>query len=353
MIRLVIADRDEEYTRKLILFLATKHPGQFETIAFTDIELLEEHLENNKPHLLITTEDFEAVKKKKGENCGFAYLTAENTRKINNTEAICKYQKFEDIYSRIISIYSEVGVFDSSLEKEIGDTKIITFFGVSGGAGASTMAAACAANSARQGFKTLYLNLEVFSSTSCFFHGKGSGSFEDVIFALKSKKINFKLKAESALSTDDATGVYYFEPVQNFIDILDLDDGDIKSLMLNISAMEMFDIVVVDADFKLDDRTKVLIDISSRICLIGTGSEISNDKMECFIRDVRTFEEHMRSNLSGKMVAVYNQFRSQQGKMVVSDLIPNIGGAPRVEQSTPQERAIYISKIPFMDELVR
>lgn len=351
MIKLVIADPDEGYTSKLIAFFSTRHSGQFETIAFTNEDLLIEHLAGNTPHILLATEDFEVAKKKVGDKCGFAYLTEQNVKKIGNTDAIAKYQKFEDIYSRIISIYSELGIFDASLEKEVGNTRVITFFGISGGAGSSTLAAACAVNCARAGQKTLYLNIETFSSTDEFFAGKGSGSFEDVIFALKSKKINFELKAKSAISQDEMTGVYYFRPVGNFIDILQLKDEDIKNLIINLSAMQMFDVIVIDSDFKMDDRTKVLCDISAKICMVGTGSEISNSKMESFIRDVHTFEEHMHSNIIGKLVVTYNQFRSQQGRMIVADGIQVLGGAPRVEQSVPRDKMIYISKMPFMNEL--
>ena len=62
------------------------------------------------------------------------------------------------------------------------------------------MAVSFARYFAKCGKKTLYFNTEELGDSSIYFMGEGQFSFDDLIYAVKSKKANMTLKFESTVN---------------------------------------------------------------------------------------------------------------------------------------------------------
>lgn len=349
-IKVVIAEKDKAYTAKLINNLMGNYTEQLELYSFSELELVEQYLKNESPDVVLASEEFKEVQNAVGRKTVFAYLTSYKVEEIDGVVAVCKYQKVENIYKQILNLYSELGKnFVSHAEKTEG-TQVVSFFGISGGAGASTMAAAYAIHQTMVGKKVLYLNLEKLASTSAFFSQQGTAAFDEVLFALKSKKMNLGLKIESTVLCD-STGVYFFAPCENCMDILELTEEDIQNLIEGICGMGQYDYLVIDSDFTMDNKMNLICDYSSHIVLISTGSVVNNMKMGKYIKSLHTIEERNKVSIQPKLCVLYNKFRNAVCNVMEIADVKNIGGVPMVESGTAAENAKYVAGLGFWETI--
>ncbi len=345
-IKVVIAEKDEAYTSKLIHNLSGNYSGQLEIYTFSELELLEQFLKAESPDVVLAAEEFREARENVGRKTIFSFLIPYKAEEVDGVPAICKYQKVENIYKQILSLYSELGKNYVSRSGNAEGTKVISFFGISGGAGASTLAAGYAMHQSRSGSKVLYLNLEKLASTRTFFMQEGTAAFDEVLFALKSRKMSLELKIESTVITD-ASGVNFFAPCANCMDILELTEEDIENLIEGICRMGQYDYLVIDGDFSMDAKMNVICDYSNHIVLVSTGDEISNLKMQKYVTSLHSMEERSKVNIQGKICVIYNKFRNAVCKVVENMEVRNIGGIPRLESAAAIENAKYVAGLTF------
>lgn len=208
-IKLVIADGDEKYIRRLSSYFQIHYADKLELYLFSSEEALKDFLKENVVHVILLGEDMKDFAELP-EHTACAWLVyAAGLHEFQGRRAICRFQKAERIYREILSLFSEVdGCF--GLGGGEGSTRVCLFTSAQGGAGTSTAAAAWALHLAAQGKKVFYLNLESFGESGLYFEGEGTQDFSDVIFSLKSKKSSLSVKIESSIRTD-RSGVQYFE----------------------------------------------------------------------------------------------------------------------------------------------
>ena len=195
-IKLAILEKDRSYLTRIVSAFGTKYSDKFEIYSFTDPEVALGTLNSAKIDVLLSSDAFEIDASKLPNRCAFAYLVdSMGIDLLNDQRAICKFQKADLIYKQILSIYSEKAASITGFKMTGDEVKMIVFCSASGGAGSSTMAAACAAHFAAKNQKVLYLNLEKFGASDVFFSGQGQFDMSDIIFALKSKKTNLPPEA--------------------------------------------------------------------------------------------------------------------------------------------------------------
>lgn len=348
-IKLVVGTKDKKYMEKLIGYLNGRYAEQLEIYSFTDLALLCGFLQKEGADIVLAGEEFKDAAEIKCKAI-FGFLTDYRVDDLEGKPAVCKYQKVESIYKQILSLYSELEKKFVSRKANAEGCVLVAFYGASGGVGASTMAVAYAKHQAQKGKKVLYLNLENMASTTAFFHQDGGAAFDDVLFALKSKKLNLALKIESTVRKD-GSGVFYFEPCSNCVDMLDLRDEDLKNLLDNIIMDGHYDQVVIDSDFSLDEKMNIICEYADRIVLVGTGNQISNLKMEKFMQSIATLEERNKVKLLSKILIAYNKFRNRDGKVLQIGSLEVIGGAPLLENASPAEIAGHVSKMDYWEKV--
>ena len=258
-IKLAILEKDQSYLNRIVSVFGTKYADKFQIYSFTDIDVAFSTLESAKIEVLIASDAFEVDVKKVPKRCGFAYFVeSADIETMNGQRAICKFQKADLIYKQILGIYSENVGNVSGLRFGDDTSKIIFFQSVSGGAGASSMAAACAMRFAMKGKKTLYLNLERMGSSDAFFEAEGQFDMSDIIFALKSKKTNLPMKLESCVKQAE-NGVYFYSQAKIALDMMELHFEDMKKLISEIQLTGSYDYIIVDIDFSIArDRKSVV-----------------------------------------------------------------------------------------------
>jgi hypothetical protein len=307
-IRLAVVDNDQKYAERLLKYYSNRYSEKLELSYFTTFELFKENLISRNIDAVLVSEKcnerLEAIK----DRMVVAYFTeALSIDSIHGIKAICKYQKPDLIYKEILRLFSEYD--SSSIAYKVGEndkTIIEVFMPVNGGAGASTMAVTHAKKLAAKGIRTLYLGLEKLSSTDYFFQGEGNGSFEDVIYAVKSHKPNLALKLES-LVQQDASGVYFFAGSKNAMDVLELKDEDVAILLDELQALSNYERIIVDTDNDLKNRLKILSKAAYRLLMVAEHTEIGIRKLEAVSQIMMLMESDKQIDISTKLTVICNK----------------------------------------------
>ena len=351
-IKLAILECDQSYLRRIVSVFSTKYADKFEIYSFTNSEVALSTLDNAKIDVLVANDAFDIDVNKLPKRCGFAYLVdSMDVETVNNQSAIAKFQKVDLIYKQILSIYSENAGSVSGLKLGDDSTKIIAFQSVSGGCGASTMAAACALHFAAQGKKTLYLNLEKFGSSDSFFSAEGQFDMSDIIFALKSKKANLALKLESCVK-QDPRGVYFYSQSKIALDMMELSSDDVLRLINELKLTGSYSVIILDLDFSIDRETLKVLRQAHSIVWVGDGSDVSNTKLYRAFIAFSNMEQNADSPLTNRLQLIYNKFSNKTGKTLDEIGIKNIGGNPRFEHATTAMVLGQVSSKEMFDKII-
>ena len=351
-IKLAIIENDSNYLGRIVNVFGTKYADKFQIYSFTDIEVAYATLESAKIEVLVASDSIEIDFNRIPKRCGFAYFVdSADVETVNDQRAICKFQKADLIYKQILSIYSENAGNVSGLKFGDDSSKIIVFQPVSGGVGASSVAASCAAHLASKNKKTLYLNLEKFGSADAFFSAEGQFNMSDIVFALKSKKANLAMKLESCVKQAE-NGVYFYSQSELALDILELTSDDIMNLISELQLTGSYDYIVIDSDFSIEKEALKVYRKAHSVVWVSDGSEISNTKLYRAYNALNILEQNSDSPITNRLTLIYNKFSNKTGKTLSEIGIKNIGGAPRYEHATTEQIIAQLSGMEMFDKLM-
>jgi len=351
-IKLAILEKDQSYLNRIVSVFGTKYADRFQLYSFTDMEVAFSTLETAKVEVLVASDAFEVDVSKLPKRCGFAYFVdSADVETLNGQRAICKFQKADLIYKQILSIYSENAGNVSGLKFGDDSSKIIFFQPVSGGVGASSMAAACAIHFAAKGKKTLYLNLERFGSSNLFFQADGQFDMSDIIFALKSKKTNLAMKLESCVKQAE-NGVYFYDQSKIALDMMELNSDDVMRLISELQLTGSYDYIIVDTDFSIDREALKVYRKAHTVVWVGDGSELSNMKLFRAFNALNIIAQNADSPIPTRLVLLYNKFSNKTGRMLTDIGVRDIGGAPRFEHATTQQVLTQLSAREMFDAIM-
>ncbi|MCI8465291.1 MAG: chromosome partitioning protein ParA [Lachnospiraceae bacterium] len=350
-IKLALLEKDSRYLNRMVAAFNTKYADKFEIYSFTEPEAALSALESARINVFVAGNAFEIDTNLLPKRCGFAYFVdSADVDMVNGQRAICKFQKADLIYKQILSIYSENAGSVSGLKFADDSCRIIAFTSPSGGTGSSSMAAACALHYAAQGKKTLYLNLETFGSSDLFFSAEGQFDMSDIIFALKSKKVNLAMKLESCVK-QDPRGVYFYSQAKIALDMTELGAEEIQRLVSEARLSGAYDYMILDLDFGLEQNSAEILKKAHSIVWVGDGSEISNTKLSRAYSAVATLEQNKDIPLNGRICLAYNKFSNKTGKTISDSEIRSIGGAPKYEHAETAQVLERLSALELFDKI--
>lgn len=351
-IRLAILEKDSNYLNRIVAAFSTKYSDKFEIYSFTDSEVALSTLVASRIDVLVASDVFDIDVTKIPVRCGFAYFVdSPGIDSVREQRAICKFQKADLIYKQILSVYSESAENVTGLKIDDENCKLIAFSSPSGGAGSSTMAAACALHLASAGKRTLYLNLEKYGSADLFFSADGQFDISDVIFALKSRRANLSLKLESCVK-QDKRGVYFYSQSKVALDMVELGTEEILLLISELKLTGSYDYIILDMDFGIEKKYLDIYQKTNSIVVVGDGSEISNMKIRRAYEALVLLEQNSDSRLSERFNLLYNKF-SNGASIIMEDIaMNNVGGMPRYERANTEQLLSHLSVMGVFDKIV-
>lgn len=324
-VRVAIVEQDTNYLNRLVASFNTKYADKLEIYSFSNIELARETISKTKIDVILISYNVSFDYKQLPEKSIFAYLVdASGVDFYNESPAICKFQKTEQIYKQILSLYSEKAEAITMVKGD-GDCKTLCFTSPAGGVGTTTMAAACAEHMATLGKKVLYLNLESFGVADNCFSGEGQFGLSDVVYAIKSKKNNLALKLESCVRQDNKTGVFFYSKSNNALDLLELEDDETKLLIQTIQSGGEYDYLILDLDFYPKKSFLQLLSMTQQIVFVCDNSDNGIAKTNRAVQALEIKEESEDVSILSRAALIYNKFARENNQMVEKPSISVLG----------------------------
>ena len=349
-IKIAILDPDKGYLSRFAARFNIKYAEEAELHFFTELDMALADLKKNRIDVFLASDEFEIDMTAIPKRCVFAYLVGQKgVDTLDGQHAICKFQKGDQIFRQIQSLYADVSGA-SDMDTSGQGARVIAFGSASGGVGSSTVAAACAMHYAQRMKSVLYLNLEQISSTELFFSGEGQANFRDVITALKSPMVNLKMKLDSC-TRRDPSNVAFFASADVALDMLELETEDTIKLLKQLRFHGGYDAIIVDVDFSLKESLRQVLRETDAIILVSDGTAVSNKKTERAYAALTCVESDQENPLQERIRLLYNRVSSNNGQAVALAELRSIGGAPRYTGADSREVALQLAQMDFFDNI--
>lgn len=330
-IKLAILDSSKEYLSRIDSSFGARYADRLELYKFTERDAALSTLHSARIDVFLADESFGIGPADVPKRCGFAYFTdSPDVSSVRGIGTVCKFQKVDLIYKQILGIYAEKHGDDGYVPASGENGRVIAFTPVSGGAGASTAAAAAAMSFAHRGRRTLFLSLEKLGTPDVFFSGEGRDDMSDIIFALSSRSTNLSLKLTSSVR-QDGNGVYFFSGAKTALDMFELGRDAAVRLINELKGLGAYDVIIVDADFGLDERSLGVLRAADTVVWVCDGSETSVSKLMRAYTALGIIDESADFPLTDKVGVLYNKFSSKTGKVAAEAELKSFGGIPRYE----------------------
>lgn len=357
MLKVGIIDSRESYLKRLVDAFASGYSDRLEVFAFSNLGSFEEFLKNASVDVMLVGSDLgsEGLEGKRGAT--LVYLVDDREiESIYGHRAVCRFQKTDLIYRQILDACSDRFDHVSSRRAAVEGVHVISFFPASGGAGASSMAAACALGAAKRGLRAFYLNLELFGSTDMYFTAPGVGGLEDALMAIEAKKSNVAMRLQSVTKRSQ-NGVYFIDSVANALDLSELTADHLDRLVREIAMSGTYDVIVLDMDYAHSKLAPTAMELSTRSVFVSNGTLTSNRKFERLYQMLQGMSRMGLAEGLQNAVLAYNNFSSKTGKRLSGEVVPVAGGLPRIVDASgnPLEGAQLVEALSvygLFDELL-
>ena len=330
MIRIVLADTNMEYLRRLEMVLAN-----YKDLAisiYSDKTALENSLRSKKIDILLFDSSIYdgQVSLSKDTLAVMLYDVEEPIPdSCSGFKKVNKYQRIGSIYQQIMYEFSE---YAKSRGIVIGGnkTKTIAFYSPVGGAGKTTLALATALKLSMEGKKTFYLSFEDAASDECVLPNNNERGLSEIAATLEAN-IDFTIKIQGLLQQKNDY-LFYLKHFDSPNDIYELSGEEREKIIEIIENTKMFDVIVLDMGTTMSADALKVFDIAESIVLVERNQTIANAKMQLFLS-----QAHIMRQYQPKMTRVVN-FHMGNGSGVNSD-IPVVG---MVQASQNPESAGFI-----------
>lgn len=303
-LKVAIADEDKNYIAHFINCVQINYFEQMELSTFTSQESLEDYLQGQGCDVLLYTSSFR-VEDYRGVR--FVLSEKREQEEIDGIETICKYQKMEYIYKRLLNAYAESkDSYKLHLFDQKTGTRIVTFISGAGGSGKSLCAAGFSYIQAMSGKRVLYLSTETLPSTQEYFTAEGGITLSQVFFAVKRSKGNIPMKIESALQLD-RSGVSFFQSGENPLELLEITSQDWEELMIQLIAMKKFDVIVVDTENALMESMGSILSLSDVLVTICGIYNSDISKCQQLFRGIQIRGKQKKEDWLQKTCIIFNR----------------------------------------------
>lgn len=349
-IRLALIDTDEDYRKRLSDFYIKNYQDRIEILTFSSIDSFENNRGNKSIDVMLVSENIEDDLSSYSEKICIAYLSDRDLiERKNNIKTINKFKKPEKIYKEILNVLADGINGDIAYKFNDGNNTLVeVFIPVNGGAGATSLAIAYGKKLARQGTPTLYLNFETLNSSNIFLQSQGDMGFDEIIYALKSKKQSVSLKIESnVLKTTD--GLEFFNESRTALDMLELSDEDIYVLIKELQAMGKYRHIIIDSNLDIGSRLNIFSKFAYKIILVFNDTLQGIKKMSDLNEALQIMENNGNIDITNKLTIICNKVRdinkiSIPDNISVRDFIKNYN-------THTEDLTDILSQVEFLENL--
>lgn len=328
VIKVAIVDKDKEYINRLNMAL-----NEFEELSlsvYTEEENFDKIFSSTDFNIVIFNPEIYNKKYKLNKSTMYILLVDDFTKisnDISEYNMIRKYQRASQIYRDLLDCYS-IQCADSGEVWNKDKMNIFSVYSPIGGVGKTTIAIVLAEKIAKLGLRTLYINLEDFSSESVYLQQEKGKGISDLFTALEGKQ-NILLKVKSLVHQNNA-GVFYFNHFESPNDLYDLTEDELEELLIHLEKTRYFDTVIIDMNSNITKLNIKVLEMSQKIILVDKANSLEEVKMQKFIE-----QTHIMNSYGNKMLRIMNFYSGKESEYI-SD-IPIIGKINIIRNSEATE----------------
>ena len=349
-IRLALIDSDEDYRKRLSDFYIKNYHDRIEILTFSSLDSFENNRGNKTIDVMLVAEDIEEDLSLYNGKISIAYLSDRDLiERKNNIKTINKFKKPDKIYKEILNILADGANGDIAYKFNDGNhTTVEVFMSVNGGAGATSLAIAYGKKLAMKGIPTLYLNFETLNSSGIFLEGESNVGFDEIIYAIKSKKQSVSLKIESNV-LQTVEGLDFFNEARIALDMLEMNDDDIATLIQELQSMGKYKHIIIDSSLNIGSRLNVFSKLAHKIVLVFEETKFGIKKMSDLNEALQLLENGGNIDITNKLTIICNKVSdvnhvSISPNLYVSEFIKNYS----VENS---DLTNILAQVPFLENL--
>lgn len=343
-IRLALLDSNKVYVERFVGYMDKHYMNEFTIYTAENMQTLQE-MPLDKVDVIVAEPrlwDFSfAIPKETGL---LLYTESEDVEQQDGIPTIYKYLPIETMVSVIRQQYEKSHKKVVFREKQ-GGAKVLAFSGASGGAGTTTVAAACAIYLAMQGYRTLYLDLQTFGDSSLIFQGENTAGLSDVLFAAQNEMKNLGVQLEHLMSSDKS-GVWFFKPFSPAADANGWKDKDLQAILQALASSDRIQYLVIDTDGADLRKNQWIYDVSDQIVWVCAQNDMAIHKLERALSAWEVLDDVQQSNVLTKSSVVWNFCNSKSTGSKVFHGISPVAQIPQLRGTTEQiARTISYSDI--------
>jgi len=322
-IQLLIADSDQDYTEHLSNVLVEKHADVFEVSACSSGAQLAELLSHRSYDAALLSRTLAEGADLSGIRLPLLLWDGTASDWAEDAQGLQKYQRISTIAGQVLERCAEISPMGLDPGRARG--RITAAWSPAGGAGTTTAALAYAAQRVSEKKKTVYLDLEPFSSSPVFFP-EGGKSVSTVFDKLDGRA---ELTLQGIRQEDNGSGICYFCRPDNYEDISLLTGEDV--VRLAEAAAAGADEMVADLGAGYDQKTAALLELADVVLLVADGSAVCRMKLEQF-----QTQHELYGKIRGKSVLVANRGGRYDASLAASQVtLPQVkSGDPVVVYKT-------------------
>ncbi len=255
---LVLCDLEVEYISQLNNYMSTKKNVPFEVHAFTDIDLCADFVKDNRPDVLMVSEEarYELLKKTDPIEAGEVFILSEENAAVSPSGEKCvyKYQNTENILKEVMYSYAEAAFPVTGLYQVGGD---ISFIGVYSPVKRSlkTLFALTLGQILALEKRVLYINMEEYSGFNNIMKTAYMTDLSDIMYYISRGKPNFIWKMASI--TQSIGGLDYIPPALSPLDIKSVEKEKWFGFFEELKKCD-YDTVILDLGEGVDGLFEIL-----------------------------------------------------------------------------------------------
>lgn len=309
---LLIADVDEGYSKGIANYICSRDPINFQVKYFTNSNALNSFLQQNRvvDVVLVCLELYDEVKSKVESKLTIILSQGVAPKEYSSCEIINKYQTGEKLINNILYLYSKANSEEIHISNRRKDTRIVGVYSPAGGSGKTTIAASLAIQCADRGMTVFYLNLEHIQSTNTYFDFCNEQSLSYALYYVKEKNKNLGFKLNSLKSTDPCTGVHYFCPPQNVLELDEISIDEYETLINELKSSGNYDAIFIDMSSSFDNKTVSMFKLCDRVVVTSTGDPPAKQRFDILLDNLERLNQAREWGLTDKTIYVLNKYNS-------------------------------------------
>lgn len=275
---LAVCDTESGYACNFAEYMNRRKRLPFEAEAFTDVERLKEYAgENPLDILMIAEADMDrSVERIPAEK--LIILSEDKKKEQGEHKCIYKYQSVESIVREVMEYCAQTRPFPAVYTAAEEKLRVIGVYSPAGRCG-KTLFSLSAGQILAQEREVLYINMEDYSGFEQLFDRNYEKNLGDLVYAMRSGKINLMWKLESV--AEKMGNLSYLPPVQSPEDLRNIRFQEWVQILQLIRESRKYEVVILDIGNGVDQLFSML-DLCERIYMPIPGDWISDCKIRRF-----------------------------------------------------------------------